>query len=88
MEIYNFKKKIIREVSVLMLTARVPGVLSQLGRKHENPYPPINLVADFAGGGLMCALGISLALFERVSSGRGQVIDANMVNGSAYLCKN
>jgi len=44
-------------------------------------------VADFAGGGLMCALGISLSLFERVRSGKGQLIDANMVNGAAYLCK-
>jgi len=62
-------------------------VLSQLGRKNEKPYPPINLVADFAGGGLMCAMGIALALLERSRSGLGQVIDANMVNGSAYLCK-
>lgn len=62
-------------------------MLSQLGRKHENPYPPINLLADFAGGGLMCALGIAMALYERTNSGQGQVIDANMVNGSAYLCK-
>ncbi|XP_052796857.1 alpha-methylacyl-CoA racemase-like [Mya arenaria] len=61
------------------------GVLSQLGRKNENPYPPINLVADFAGGGLTCALGIAFALLERHTSGKGQVIDANMVNGSAYL---
>lgn len=63
----------------------ISGVLSQLGRKHENPYPPINLLADFAGGGLMCALGITMALYERSHSGQGQVIDANMVNGSAYL---
>lgn len=63
----------------------ISGVLSQLGRKHENPYPPINLLADFAGGGLMCALGIAMALYERSHSGQGQVIDANMVNGSAYL---
>ncbi|KAH3838168.1 alpha-methylacyl-CoA racemase-like [Dreissena polymorpha] len=63
----------------------IAGVLSQLGRKHEKPYPPINLVADFAGGGLTCALGITMALLERQGSGKGQVIDANMVNGSAYL---
>ncbi|XP_045216653.1 alpha-methylacyl-CoA racemase-like [Mercenaria mercenaria] len=63
----------------------ISGVLSQLGRKHENPYPPINLLADFAGGGLMCALGIAMALYERTNSGQGQLIDANMVNGSAYL---
>ena len=58
-----------------------------LGRQHEKPYPPINLLADFAGGGLTCALGIMLALYERTVSGKGQVIDSNMVQGSAYLCE-
>ncbi|NXR57977.1 AMACR racemase, partial [Rhadina sibilatrix] len=61
------------------------GVLSKLGRKNENPYAPVNLLADFAGGGVMCALGIVIALFERAKSGRGQVIDASMVEGVAYL---
>ena len=46
------------------------GLLSMLGRKGSPPTPPINLLADFAGGGLMCALGISLALLERSKSGR------------------
>lgn len=61
------------------------GILSMLGRQHEKPYPPINLLADFAGGGLTCALGVMLALYERTVSGKGQVIDSNMVQGSAYL---
>ncbi|XP_036919037.1 alpha-methylacyl-CoA racemase [Sturnira hondurensis] len=61
------------------------GVLSKLGRRGENPYAPLNLLADFGGGGLMCALGIVMALFERTRSGRGQVIDASMVEGAAYL---
>uniref|UniRef100_A0A8C5TN97 Alpha-methylacyl-CoA racemase n=1 Tax=Malurus cyaneus samueli TaxID=2593467 RepID=A0A8C5TN97_9PASS len=61
------------------------GVLSKLGRKDENPYAPGNVLADFAGGGVMCAMGIVIALFERVKSGRGQVIDASMVEGVAYL---
>ncbi|NXR35681.1 AMACR racemase, partial [Zosterops hypoxanthus] len=61
------------------------GVLSKLGRKNENPYAPVNLLADFAGGGVVCALGIVIALFERARSGRGQVIDASMVEGVAYL---
>ncbi|NXM04884.1 AMACR racemase, partial [Tyrannus savana] len=61
------------------------GVLSKLGRKDENPYAPINLLADFAGGGVMCALGIVIALYERATSGRGQIIDASMVEGVAYL---
>lgn len=61
------------------------GILSKIGRSGENPYPPLNLLADFGGGGLMCTLGILLALFERTRSGQGQVIDANMVEGTAYL---
>lgn len=56
------------------------GVLSKLGRSGENPYAPLNLLADFGGGGLMCALGIMMALFERTRSGKGQVIDASMVS--------
>ena len=50
-----------------------------MGRKGEKPYAPHNLVADFAGGGLTCAFGIVAALLERTKSGKGQVIDANMV---------
>lgn len=50
-----------------------------LGRSSEKPYAPLNLVADFAGGGLMCAFGIVLALLERSRSGQGQIIDASMV---------
>uniref|UniRef100_A0A7N5KCM9 Alpha-methylacyl-CoA racemase n=1 Tax=Ailuropoda melanoleuca TaxID=9646 RepID=A0A7N5KCM9_AILME len=61
------------------------GVLSKIGRNGENPFPPLNLLADFGGGGLMCTLGILMALFERTRSGKGQVIDANMVEGTAYL---
>lgn len=63
----------------------VSGVLSHLGRKDGPPYPPANLLADFAGGGLMCAFGVVLALFERSRSGQGQVVENNMVDGSAYL---
>lgn len=61
------------------------GVLSFLGRAKEKPTPPVNLLADFAGGGLICAFGIVLALFERSKSGKGQVIDCSMVEGAAYL---
>ncbi|PNF41560.1 Alpha-methylacyl-CoA racemase [Cryptotermes secundus] len=63
----------------------VSGLLSLLGRKNEKPTAPINLAADFGGGGLLCALGIMMALYERTNSGFGQVVDANMVEGSAYL---
>ncbi|XP_044513723.1 alpha-methylacyl-CoA racemase [Gracilinanus agilis] len=61
------------------------GVLSKLGRSNETPYAPLNLLADFGGGSLTCALGVVLALYERTQSGKGQVIDANMVEGTAYL---
>ncbi|XP_040350893.1 alpha-methylacyl-CoA racemase [Herpailurus yagouaroundi] len=61
------------------------GILSKIGRSGENPYAPLNLLADFAGGGLICTLGILLALFQRTRSGKGQVIDASMVEGTAYL---
>ena len=60
-------------------------MLSRLGRQHEKPYAPINLLADFAGGGLTCAFGIMLALYERITSGQGQVIDSNMVEAAAYI---
>ena len=65
----------------------VSGVLSMLGPSDDNrpPYPPANLLADFAGGGLMCAFGILMALLDRGQSGRGQVVQNNMVDGTAYL---
>lgn len=63
----------------------VSGVLSSLGRKHENPLAPVNLLADFAGGSFVCALGILAALLERGQSGRGQVVDSCMVEGAAYV---
>lgn len=61
------------------------GVLSQMPRKDGVPAPPLNLVADYGGGGLLAAFGITSALFERERSGQGQFIDAAMVDGSASL---
>lgn len=61
------------------------GLLSLFGRTGEKPIFPVNLAADFGGGGLMCALGILLALFERNQSNKGQVVDCDMVSGTAYL---
>lgn len=62
-------------------------MLNTFGRKNEKPYAPINLVADFAGGGLMCALAILNSLYERdaAKSGQGKVIDLSMVEGASYL---
>ena len=61
------------------------GALSLCGRQGAPPTPPANLLADFAGGGLMCAFGVLLALFERTRSGQGQVVDAAMIDGAASL---
>ncbi|KAI9654978.1 MAG: hypothetical protein M1821_005731 [Bathelium mastoideum] len=63
----------------------VSGVLAMLGRAGEKPYAPGNILGDFAGGGAVCVLGIVLALVQRERTGRGQVVEANMVDGSAYL---
>jgi alpha-methylacyl-CoA racemase len=61
------------------------GALSLIGRNGEKPLPPINLLGDFAGGGMLCAMGILLALIERSRSGKGQIVDAAMVDGAAYI---
>ncbi|KAJ3121851.1 hypothetical protein HK100_012212 [Physocladia obscura] len=63
----------------------VAGPLAALGRFGENPTPPANILADFSGGGMICVLGILMALIEREKSGQGQVIDAAMIDGAAYL---
>ncbi|KHN95737.1 alpha-methylacyl-CoA racemase [Metarhizium album ARSEF 1941] len=63
----------------------VSGALSLLGRAADTPLPPTNMLADFAGGGATLFQGILLALLARHASGRGQVVEANMVDGSAYL---
>ena len=63
----------------------VSGALSLFRREGENPLPPCNLLGDFAGGGMLCALGIVLALVERSRSGKGQVVDAAMVDGASSL---
>jgi len=61
------------------------GALSLFRRKGERPLPPCNILGDFAGGGMLCGLGILLALIEREKSGKGQVIDAAMVDGATHL---
>jgi alpha-methylacyl-CoA racemase len=61
------------------------GVLHALRREGEAPHPPINLLGDYAGGGMFAAFGIVCAVLEARSSGRGQVIDAAMIDGVAML---
>ena len=61
------------------------GTLGMIGRKGEAPVPPLNLVGDFGGGGMLLAFGIVCAMLEATRSGQGQVIDAAMVDGAALL---
>lgn len=61
------------------------GALHAIGRKGEAPVPPLNLVGDFGGGGMFLAFGVVCALLEAQKSGKGQVVDAAMVDGSATL---
>jgi alpha-methylacyl-CoA racemase len=61
------------------------GVLHSIGRRDEAPVPPLNLVGDFGGGALYLALGVVAGLLEAQKSGKGQVIDAAMVDGAASL---
>ena len=61
------------------------GVLHAIGEAGSRPTPPLNLVGDFGGGGMLLAFGIVAALYERGVSGKGQVIDAAMTDGSALL---
>jgi len=61
------------------------GALEPIGRRGEAPVPPLNLVGDFGGGGMLLALGVCAALLEAGRSGQGQVVDAAMVDGAAQL---
>ncbi|HZQ73430.1 MAG TPA: CaiB/BaiF CoA-transferase family protein [Burkholderiales bacterium] len=61
------------------------GVLHAFGRRGEAPVPPLNLVGDFGGGGMLLAFGVACALLEAARSGRGQVVDAAMVEGASLL---
>ncbi len=61
------------------------GALEPMGRAGQQPTPPINLIGDFGGGGMMLAFGVCAALLEVRTSGKGQVIDAAMVDGAASL---
>ena len=63
----------------------IAGVLGAIGPKHAPPSVPLNLIGDFGGGGMLLAFGVACALIERTTSGRGQVVDAAMVDGAALL---
>ena len=61
------------------------GALHSIGRTGDRPLPPLNLVGDFGGGALYLALGVVAALLEAQKSGKGQVVDAAMVDGASSL---
>ena len=61
------------------------GALHAIGPKGGKPVPPLNLVGDFGGGGMLVAFGMVCALLEAARSGKGQVVDAAMVDGAALL---
>jgi alpha-methylacyl-CoA racemase len=61
------------------------GVLHAIGTKDSGPVPPLNLTGDFGGGAMFLAFGMLAAMWEARSSGKGQVVDVSMIEGSAYL---
>jgi len=63
----------------------ITGALHAIGHKDETPPPPLNVLGDLGGGGMMLALGIMCALYETRKSGKGQIIDANVVDGTMAL---
>ena len=65
--------------------AGLVGALAAIGEPGRKPVPPLNLVADFGGGAMFCVTGVLAALLERTTSGRGQVVDAAMVDGVTSL---
>jgi alpha-methylacyl-CoA racemase len=71
------------DINYLSLT----GALASMGYRDRPPLPPMNLVADFGGGSMLLLLGIVAALYEREKSGKGQVIDAAMVDGVSILAQ-
>ena len=77
----SFASEAGHDINYIALT----GALGSMGTKDIPPVPPLNLVGDFGGGGMLLALGICAALVETAKSGKGQVIDAAMTDGSALL---
>ncbi len=61
------------------------GVLNAIGRAGDKPLPPLNLIGDFGGGGMYLAFGVVCAILQARQSGRGQIVDAAMIDGSLSL---
>jgi alpha-methylacyl-CoA racemase len=65
----------------------ISGVLENIGRADDRPVPPLNMVGDYGGGAMFLIAGVLAALFERRTSGRGQVVDAAICDGTAVLAQ-
>ena len=76
-----FAEEVGHDINYIGLT----GALHAIGPADQPPPPPLNLVGDYGGGSMLLLVGILAALVERSASGRGQVIDAAMVDGTALL---
>ena len=63
----------------------IAGVLGSIGKRNEAPAYPLNLIGDFGGGALYLAVGLLAAILEAVKSGKGQIVDAAMVDGAASM---
>ncbi|MDD3445670.1 MAG: CaiB/BaiF CoA-transferase family protein [Zavarzinia sp.] len=61
------------------------GALHMIGHAGGKPVPPVNLVGDFGGGAMFLAFGLLAAVIEARASGKGQVVDATMIDGAALL---
>jgi alpha-methylacyl-CoA racemase len=70
-----------RDVNYIALS----GILAMIGRRGQPPVPPLTLLGDFGGGGMLLAFGLACAMLEASRSGRGQVVDAAMLDGAALL---
>jgi alpha-methylacyl-CoA racemase len=65
----------------------ITGVLENIGRADERPVPPLNMIGDYGGGAMFLIAGLLAALFERQTSGQGQIVDAAMCDGTAVLAQ-
>ena len=67
-----------------MFILKLKGLLSLYGSKNSKPIPPINF-SEFAGGSMVCVMGILMAVIERNKSGKGQVVNTNITEGISYI---
>lgn len=71
-------------INFFFFFVKFQGLLSLYGSKNSKPIPPVNF-SEFAGGSMVCVMGILMAVIERYKSGKGQVVDANITEGISYV---